>query len=400
MANTPRLADQEALSGLARNSRISSGQAHRFWPAVRNDRTPQRAQPNKFRENNQTFVRGAGLANFAEVAERLGLDVHRLLIDAGISGMALNEIDLRIPADRFARILEIAAERSRCETFGLRMAELRQLGTLGPVGLLMRDQPTLRDSLNVLIRNQRLLNDAMSLGLEEASAGDIVIREDIVVGQAQVETRQTIELVAGATVKFLRQFLGAQWQPKRVCFTHAAPKDPSMHLRIFGSRVEFMQDFNGVVCTRRDLEVGNPSADPTMVDYAQRLLEAKLDSMTASRSVIDDVRHAALLLLPDGQCSLERVAEQMGLFSRTLQRRMTEEQTSFSEIVDDIRAELAERHVIHGDRSMTEVAALLGFSAPSGFSRWYSTVFGCSPLQARRGRRRPTSADGGHLRQC
>jgi AraC-like DNA-binding protein len=68
---------------------------------------------------------------------------------------------------------------------------------------------------------------------------------------------------------------------------------------------------------------------------------------------------------------------------RTIQRRLAEQGLSFSSVVGDIRKELATRHVIESDRPLTEVAALLGFSASSGFSRWYLGQFGCSPKQSR-----------------
>jgi AraC-like DNA-binding protein len=99
--------------------------------------------------------------------------------------------------------------------------------------------------------------------------------------------------------------------------------------------------------------------------------------------------------LPSGRCSIEQVADHLGVVCRTVQRRLAEEGQSFSSIVNDIRTELAARHVVESDRPLTEVATLLGFSAPSGFSRWYHAQFGCSPKESRATRgtvRRKTTA--------
>jgi AraC-like DNA-binding protein len=201
------------------------------------------------------------------------------------------------------------------------------------------------------------------------------------VGKAQ-PLRQALELTVGVTLRIMRQFLGAQWQPRRICFTHAAPQDITTHLRVFGPCVEFRHDFNGIVCARQDLDTPNASADPAMARYAQQLLE-----MTALKqpepSMLDDVRRTALLLLPGGRCSIEQVAQHLGIVCRTVQRRLSEQGTSFSDVVNELRVELAERHVLGSDRPLTEVSALLGFSAPSGFSRWYVGQFGQSPSQAR-----------------
>ncbi|MBV8501343.1 MAG: AraC family transcriptional regulator [Paucibacter sp.] len=329
------------------------------------------------------LLRAAALTHYSEVARSLGLDPRRLLADAGLSLNVLKEPDLRIPADRVGELLERSAEVSGCEAFGLRMAESRQLSNLGPVGMLVRDQPTLRESLAVLTRYQVVLNGAMALVIEEA-AGVVVIREELAFGRAG-SVRQGVELAIGVMLRLMRQFLGPQWRPRRVCFTHEAPRDLSVHLRVFGPCVEFRHDFNGIVCARQDLDTPNPSADPAMARYAQQLLDATLHAQEAeqSTSLLDDVRHTALLLLPSGRCSIEQVADHLGMVCRTVQRRLSEEGTSFSEVVNKLRVELAHRHVEGSDRALTEVAALLGFSAPSGFSRWYMAQFGCSPSQAR-----------------
>ena len=325
------------------------------------------------------LVRAASLTNYSEIARASGLDPARMLTDAGLSPSVLREPDLKIPVDRVGRLLEASAAASGNESFGLCMAESRQLSNLGPVGLLIRDQPTVRESLEVLVRYHVLLNNSLSLMIEE-SAGVAVIREEVMVGRAQ-PVRQAIELAIGVLLRLLRRFLGADWHPRRVCFVHPAPRDVSAHLRVFGACVEFNHDFNGIVLAKADLDAPNATADPAMARYAQQLLDATAEPLAPT--LLEDVRRTILLLLPSGRCSIEQVAEHLGVVCRTIQRRLAEQGSSFSSVVGDIRQELATRHVIESDRPLTEVAALLGFSASSGFSRWYLGQFGCSPKQSR-----------------
>jgi len=329
-----------------------------------------------------SLVRAASLTHFEQIARGAGLDPMRMLADVGLSAGVLREPDLMVPADRVAQLLENAAAASGIDSFGLRMAETRRLSNLGRVGMLIRDQPTLRDSISVLVRYQALLNGSLSVLIEE-SAGVVVIREEVMVGRAQ-PVRQAIELAIGVMLRTMCQVLGPHWKPRRVCFMHAPPRDIGTHLRVFGPCVEFNHDFNGIVCTKSDLDAANPSADPEMARYARAMLEASVESQPAG-SMLDDVRRTVLLLLPSGRCSIEQVAAHLGVVCRTVQRRLSEQGLSFSALVNDIRVELAERHVAHSERALTEVAALLGFSAPSGFSRWYHAQFGCSPTQRRAG---------------
>lgn len=333
------------------------------------------------------LVRAASLKNYVEIATACGLDARRMMADAGFSPSVLDEPDLMIPAERVSDLLEASAARCGVSSFGLRMAETRHLSNLGPVGLVIRDQPTLRDSLGVLIRYHAALNGALAIMIEE-SAGVVVIREDVLVGGSGA-TRQATELAIGVMLRLMRQVLGPDWQPRRVCFMHEAPRDTRTHLRVFGPCVEFRHDFNGIVCSRDELDTVNPTADPAMARYAERLLDSALPELPAN--MLSDVRRTVLLLLPSGRCSIEQVANHLGVVCRTVQRRLAEQGLSFSELVNAQRLELARRYVTQSDRPLTEIAGLLGFAASSGFSRWYQGQFGCSATHSR------SEARGGHV---
>ncbi|SEB22335.1 AraC family transcriptional regulator [Variovorax sp. YR216] len=326
-----------------------------------------------------TLVRAACLTNYREIAIGSGLNPERMLLDAGLSPGVLDEPDLMIPVERVGRLLQASAHASSIECFGLCMARSRFLSNLGAVGLLIRDQPTLRDSLNVLMRYQAMLNGALTLAIEEHEK-IVVIREVLIAGSTHQPTRQRVELALGVMVRIVQQLLGSDWRPRRVCFEHAPPKDLATHVQLFGHAIEFNREFNGIVCSRADLDTRNPSADPAMARYAQQLVDASFRQHLAS--MLDDVRRTALLLLPGGRCSIEKVSEQLGLVPRTVQRRLAEQSQSFSSVVNDLRKELAVRYVNESDRPLNEVADLLGLT-PSSFSRWYQSQFNCSAKESR-----------------
>ncbi|MBV8379373.1 MAG: AraC family transcriptional regulator [Paucibacter sp.] len=343
---------------------------------------------------SSALIRSASLTHYVEVAQSVGLDPYRMLADVELNVRALSEPDLQIPVERVGLLLERSAQASGVEAFGLRMAESRQLSNLGAVGMLIRDQRTLRDSIGLLVRYLSTLNGAMSMMLEEVD-GIAIIREEVSTRRG-TGARQGIELGIGVLVTLMRRFLGAHWQPRRVCFVHAAPRDLSAHLRILGPCIDFNHEFNGVIFASAELDAVNAHADPAMARYAQQLLDAMPQSRAPS--IQEDIRRVALLLLPSGRCSIEQVAQHLGLVCRTVQRRLADEGTSFSDLINQLRVELAERYVTGGERALTDVAALLGFSAPSGFSRWYQAQFGCSPSQARararEGAEEPSRAHG------
>ncbi|HSV82877.1 MAG TPA: AraC family transcriptional regulator ligand-binding domain-containing protein [Ramlibacter sp.] len=327
------------------------------------------------------LLRSASLTDFAEVARTAGLNPRTMLAEAGLPMDVLDTPDLKVPADAVRQLLELCAQRSGDQAFGLRLALARRLSNLGMMGLLVREEPTLRRALDAVVRYGHLHNEALFLKVEEAG-GIVVIREELIVGKGG-PLRQSTELAIAVLYRFLTVFLGPQWRPRRVCFAHAAPRDRSVHLRLFGPHVEFGHDFNGIVFNAGDLDLPNPTADPVIARYARQVLEA---SAKGGARVTDEVRQLVLVLLPAGHCTIDVVAQHFGVDRRTLHRWLAREGETFSGTVEGLRRELVARYLDESSRPLAEVSALLGFSAPSAFSRWHRMRFNASALQRQRGR--------------
>jgi AraC-like DNA-binding protein len=324
-------------------------------------------------------ARSASLAGYRDTAQMAGLDPVRMLREFHLPPRCLWEPEIRVPIEAVRGLLERSAERSGLESFGLMMAEARRMSDLGPLGLLVREQPTLRLALEACARYANRLNEALHLTLEQD--GDVVVlREELLFGHLG-PSRQSTELAIGVIFRTLRHFLGTDWRPKRVCFAHAAPKERTVHNRVFGVRVEFGHAFNGIVCTRADLDRSNPKADPGIARLARRLLES--DTAAHPSDMTTHVRHLIVRLLGAGSCSIGSVAEHLGVDRRTVHRRLCKEGHTFTEVMRGVKKELASRYLEDPQRRLTDVAELLGFSTLSAFSRWYRTSFGRSARDGR-----------------
>ncbi|MFC7411700.1 AraC family transcriptional regulator [Hydrogenophaga atypica] len=319
------------------------------------------------------LVRAATLTNFLEVARDLGLNPQPLLREVGLSRALLADPEQRIPAQSAVRLLELAAQATGHSQFGLRMAESRQLSDFGVVSLLISHQRTLREALMVTMQYRHLLNDTLAMQLEDAGSL-VIVREEVV---ATAPSRQATELALGVLFRMCAAVMGGRWAPQSVNFSHEAPADLSLHKRVFACRLEFGSEFNGIVCRAADLDAPNPAADPAMARYAQRFVES-LPPVNGP-SVVLDVRKAIYLMLPSGRASTEYVAQALGLSVRTLQRQLDEAGTSFTDMLGEVRAELAQRYVANPRYSLVRVSELLGYSTPSSFTRWFTTQFGQAP---------------------
>lgn len=326
----------------------------------------------------KSLVRAAALTNFFDVARDLGLNPQPLLRHARLTHALLADPEQRIPASACAALLEAAADAAGCPTFGLRMAESRQLSDFGVMSLLIGQQPTLRDALETIIRYRHLVNESVAI-LLEPSGQVVVIRQEVVL---DVPSRQATELAIGVVFRLCRALLGAGWRPLSVNFTHAAPPDAQVHRRLFGCPVAFGDEFNGIVCLAADLDAPNPTGNLAMARHAQRVVDAL--PRAEDRSVAHEVRNAIYLMLPMGRATSEAVAQGLGLSLRTMQRQLDEAGESFTDILNDVRRDLAQRFVGNADFSLLRVSQLLGYGSAASFTRWFSAQFGEAPTAWRR----------------
>jgi AraC-like DNA-binding protein len=326
-----------------------------------------------------TFVRAASLSGYAAVARRCGLEPRETIRAAGLNSSFLANPDLRIPVAAVAALLEDSARKSGCDTFGLQMAESWRMSDFGAISLLLTHERTLRDAITATIRYRHLLNDSLTLSIEDAGAF-VIVREELATGGA-VPMRQAIELAMGVVFRMFRALLGPQWKPVGVRFRHEPPADLSVHRRLFGTQLQFNQEFNGIVCAAADLDRPNASADPAMASYARGFMDSL--SRGGGIAIAREVRSAIQVLLPSGRATIEQIAQGLGMTPRTLQRQLDDAGETFSALLNDVRREIVPRYLENPAYSLTQVAGLLGYGFPSSFTRWFVAQFGKSPARWR-----------------
>ncbi|MGO4332897.1 AraC family transcriptional regulator [Cupriavidus sp. 2TAF22] len=337
------------------------------------------------------YLRSASLTHYVEVARAVGLDPYQQLRAAKISRAALLDPDIRLAAGLVGRLLDMSAKAARVDDFGLRMAELREFSNLGPLAFVVREEPTLRRALDSMVRYMGLQNEALAMRVEE-SEGMVMIHLQVLSDEPGT-LRQATDLAVGVVFRMLSLFLGASWRPRSICFTSAAPASTATYLRVFGMPVQFNQDFDGIICVASDLESPLPSYDPVMAQQVKQYLGTLLAQ--ANTTMPDKVKKLVYALLPSGVCSVERVAQFLGVDRRTVHRRLAQEEATYSGIVNDVRAGLVIPYIENRGRPLSEVATLLGFSSLSAFSRWFGGQFGCSVSQWRAQARTVRHGDAG-----
>jgi len=169
-----------------------------------------------------SLMRAAALANYVEVTRQLGLRPADHLRAVGLTPAMIKVPEHLISGDAAVRLLENTAAYSNCITLGLRMSEPRPMSQFGILWLLLSQQPTLRDVLNMALKYLPLINDSVAVTIEEGSRVAL-LREEVLTATPMPQ-RQTVELLTAANVKIFRSILGPDWCPQRVHFRHSAPE--------------------------------------------------------------------------------------------------------------------------------------------------------------------------------
>ena len=325
------------------------------------------------------LIRSASLAGYAELARLHGLDPEFMQRNAGVNPRSLLDPDIPISAMAVRQLLEDSALAAGVEDFGLQLAAGRRLSNMGPISVVMREAQSARQALESLCRYMRLVNAALLTRIEDYDDA-VLIREEILVADKR-PVRQSIEMAVCVLHRTLKELLGPTWRPRNVSFEHRPPRGATCHRALFGMPVEFNASFNGIVCTAKDMDAPMPPNDYRMASYARRFLDQALSG--SDESATDTVRQVVVALLPGGRCTADQVARHLGVDRRTLHRRLSAEGTNFLSELQSVRAELASRQILDGNRTLAELADLLGFSSSSAFAYWFRKHFGSTVSQWR-----------------
>ncbi|NYE01494.1 AraC-like DNA-binding protein [Kineosphaera limosa] len=324
------------------------------------------------------IVRYAALSGFASVCREVGVDHRALMRRQGLDPDLLDQPDAWAPAADVASVMEAAALTSGCPTLGLRMSLRRTMTTLGPISLVLTEEPTLREALLTLTRFWPAYNEALRLRLVDRGATTSAITRFGF--PAAIRHTQAVELVGAVVCSLAAPPLGTGGAPHRVTFRHGGPPDAGEHERILGTRVEFGAPTDSVEFDAAALDTPRPVDDPQRRIYARQYLAALAapgpeDRVEKIRGIVED-------LLPVGRCSADRVATSLGVDRRTVHRWLRVEGQTFTDLVSQVRQHRAERYLGSG-LSITETAERLGFTEVSSFSRWFAGQYGTPPSRWR-----------------
>lgn len=314
-----------------------------------------------------------------QAAERLGLAREALLEHCGLNEAQLTDPDARVPLDAQQRLWLAVQQGLLHAEPGLAIGLQLAPGPFSVLGYLLQSSLTLGEALETAQRYQRLVGEGGELQLlEQEDRLQLIYRPS---HPGHPANRPRILALMACWVQWMRP-LQKDFRLLAVQLAHAEPAQLEAYQTCFDCPLEFSAAHYALVLPANQRESrltqANPALQSVLRQHAEALL-ARLPSESLSARVV------ALLSaqLGHGEPDRAALASLLHLSERTLQRRLAEEGSSYQQLLNDTRRQLAERHLRDGQLAATDIALLLGYSEPSVFFRAFRQWTGLTPGEYR-----------------
>jgi AraC-like DNA-binding protein len=309
-----------------------------------------------------------------------GADVAGLFARAGLADFeerARRASGLLALSDQFSQLWEALAAASGDPLLGFRVFGPDPLSWLGVLGHLMLASPTLKGAAANLMRYMPLVTPIVHATIEAKGERTRVCLQ--LVGGERAVPQQRYDFTWNLLLATLRFVAGrAELRPVLAEYAYPAPAASAQYAERLGCPVRFGAAANALEFSNADLSAPIPTANPLAAAGLVRLLDERL-AQAERTSFAARVRDLLPAMIDQGGALREAVARRLLISERTLQRRLADEGTDFSALVDDVRRAIARQYLGSEGTSLKNLSYKLGFSDPSAFHRACLRWFGKSP---------------------
>jgi len=311
--------------------------------------------------------------------EANGVDGLALFRQAGMDAELLADPNARFSLTQTTRLWELAVDATEDPAFGLAVSNFVNQTTFHALGYSLIASTSLKDAFERLVRYFCIVSNAAELGFERV--GDrYVFRILRLNGNQPAFAAQ--EALLATNLRMCRSLAGSDFNPLAVRLPRAKPENTAPYRQLFRVDVEFDSAEMSMDFAADAIELALPSANEELALHNDAILKRLLAGMSRDK-LSQQVHECIIELLSKGEPSHEEVAQKLNMSLRNMQRKLRETGTSYKEILDETRKELARDYLADPAYSISEITFLLGFTDTSSFSRAFRRWEAETPSQYR-----------------
>ena len=277
--------------------------------------------------------------------------------------------------------MTIAATSLQDSLFGFHLAQPLDLRELGFLYYVAASSETLHEALQQLARYASGANEAVSL--KYLDGRQVSVRFHYI-GVSRHLDRHQMEFFVTLLVRLCRHLTGLNLVPTHVRLVHRRDDKCPELTKFFGRQVEFGAAVDEVAFASAIKDAPVVSADhylnKLLIKYREDSPRRRSNNRGSFRS---EVENEIVPLLPHGRARLSEIARRLGVSQRTLARRLSAEGDTFSDVLESLKVDLAERYLADKDLSISQIAWLLGYQEVSSLTHAFKRWTGKTPRLAR-----------------
>lgn len=321
------------------------------------------------------LLRVTALLPFVNFLEELGSPTEKLLKQCKLPIFALDEPNMLIPRHQVFAFIEKSAYQEGIQNLGFLVGEKTSLHSFGILGKLACQSLTLYDAISKVIHFGNLFNSSEHYWLFEQENTAYFCQEYVNLKEISTDYASNFSLML--MIDLIQRVGGKKWYPQQISlqtnkiskFTNHPLSETNINREINITSIAFPSAF----LTLPFDSLPNFSSVEQQKDY-----EILRDS-TPSSQFVDSLRQAMMSQLKDGYPSINLASEMAQMSIRTLQRTLTKDSLTYSQLITRIRYEKAVYLLKHTPLKMIEIAYELGYEDPAHFSRAFKRWTGKTP---------------------
>lgn len=298
-----------------------------------------------------------------------------------------NNPDDRVDVSKMTVFWDLLEKATEDPSFGLKVARYVQPMHFRALGLLMFTTSRIEIALEKLAEYHSLVSNSADITLTKTPER---IGFAIKPLPAVTISEMAIDSFYATIVHFINQLTQSQHYLEKVQLIRMKPDNPNTWSKHFECPVEFGCEQNCLWIYRAKLQQDTFMGDEQLAAQNEQAVQHYL----ANRLTIgwaEKVRLYVLTHLDQGEPPLIEIAEHYSLGERTLRRHLQDEDTSFRQILQVCRIELAQHYLLKTTLSITEISYRLGFKDTSNFSRAFQRWLNASPSEYRQANSQPSN---------
>jgi AraC-like DNA-binding protein len=313
--------------------------------------------------------------------ESAGVPVGPLLNRVGLTPEVIADPQERLSVQSQIKLLSEAAIALKDDCLGFTLARDFDPREIGLLYYVMASSQTLGEALKRLARYSKATNEALVFGYRE---GNRLIVSLSYSGVPRHSDKHQIEFCRFAALRICRLLTGQHLIPQQFSISHYRAGGTPEITRYVGTKEEFGADRDEFALNLEERELPLIHSDPYLNDLLLKYCEVALaDRRGDKNQVRTRVENAIASVLPHGRVLVEDVARSLGMSERTLARKLSDEGLNFTEILQQLRRDLAVRYLDDRKLHVSKVAWLLGFQDVSAFTHAFKRWTGKTPSQIR-----------------